>query len=158
MNRTSQCLRIAERPPATDLRGGKASEDSFIIWMANLVVEYAVNFRLDLFLDVGPESAVSSEDFVRFLFSLPKTDRNRSGVTLRSVSQKSMVGWVVRDKVVCIPSGSESWGVKGPDVGKVEGPIPRSGVDSVGRSIARSTSMIGSSMSLASLLASLRVR
>jgi len=157
MDRTSQCLRIAERPPATDLRGGKASEDSFTIWMANLVVEYAVDFRLDLFLDAGPASAVSSEDFVRFLFPLLKTDRNKSGVARRSVSQKSVVRWVVRNKVARIPSGSESRGVKGPDVGKVEGPIPRSGVDSVGRSTAGST-CIGSSVSLASLLALLRGR
>jgi len=31
---------MAERPPATDLRGGKASADSFTRWMANLVVAY----------------------------------------------------------------------------------------------------------------------
>jgi len=47
--------------------------------------------------------------------------------------------------VVCIPLDSWSWEVKGLDVGKVEGPIPRSGVDPVGRSTTRSTS-VGSSM------------
>ena len=46
---TSQCFRMAERPPATDLRGGKASEDSFTIWMASLVVEYALDFQFDFF-------------------------------------------------------------------------------------------------------------
>ena len=40
---------MAESPPATDLRGGKTSEDSFTILMANLVVEYAVDVQLDLF-------------------------------------------------------------------------------------------------------------
>jgi len=49
MNCTSQWFRIAERPPTTDLRGGKASEDSFTILIANLVVEYTVDFWLDLF-------------------------------------------------------------------------------------------------------------
>jgi hypothetical protein len=39
VDRTSQCCRIAESPPATDLRGGKMSEDSFTILMASLVVE-----------------------------------------------------------------------------------------------------------------------
>ena len=85
MDRTSQCFRMAERPPATDLRGGKTSEDSFTIWIASLVVEYAVDFRLDLFLDVALGSAVSSEDFVRFLFPGLKTDRIRSDAAERSV-------------------------------------------------------------------------
>ena len=85
MDRTSQCFRMAERPPATDLRGGKTSEDSFTIWIANLVVEYAVDFRLDLFLDVALGSAVSSEDFVRFLFPVLRTDRIRSEAAERSV-------------------------------------------------------------------------
>ena len=41
-----------ERPPATDLRGGKTSEDSFTRLMANLVVAYAVELQLDLPSDV----------------------------------------------------------------------------------------------------------
>jgi len=76
---------MAERPPATDLRGGKTSEDSFTTWTASLAVEYAVDFRLDLFLGVSPGSTVSSEDFVRFLFPGLKTDRNRSEAAERSV-------------------------------------------------------------------------
>ena len=50
---TSQWLRIAERPPATDLRGGKASEDSFTTSMANLVAAYAVELQRDLLSDVS---------------------------------------------------------------------------------------------------------
>ena len=46
---TSQWSRIAERPPRTDLSGGKTSEDSFTRLMANLVVEYAVDFQPDSF-------------------------------------------------------------------------------------------------------------
>jgi len=42
---------MAERPPATDLRGGKTSEESFTILMASLVVAYAVDFQSDLFSD-----------------------------------------------------------------------------------------------------------
>jgi len=49
MDHTSQWFRIAERPPAMDLRGGKASADSFTILMANLVAEYAVDFWRDFF-------------------------------------------------------------------------------------------------------------
>ena len=58
MSRTSQWFRIAERPPATDLRGGKASEDSFTRLMANLVVEYAVELHFDLPSDVTLGSTV----------------------------------------------------------------------------------------------------
>jgi hypothetical protein len=49
VNCTSQCCRMTERPPATALSGGKTSEDSFTILMANLVVKYAVDFQFDLF-------------------------------------------------------------------------------------------------------------
>jgi hypothetical protein len=58
VGRTSQCCRIAERPPTRDLRGGKTSEDSFTILMANLVVEYAVDFQLDLVSCAAVGSAV----------------------------------------------------------------------------------------------------
>lgn len=44
---------MAERPPKTDLRGGKASEDSFTMLMANLVVVYAVDFKSDSFLSIA---------------------------------------------------------------------------------------------------------
>ena len=55
---TSQWLRIAERPPTADLRGGKASEDSFTILIANLVAAYAVDFQLGLFSDAAFGSRV----------------------------------------------------------------------------------------------------
>lgn len=58
---TSRRFRIAESPPITDLRGGKASEESFTMLMANLVVVYAVEFQLGLFSD--PTCGVSSEGF-----------------------------------------------------------------------------------------------
>ena len=38
---------MAERPPATDLSGGKASADSLTRLIANLVVEYAVDLQFD---------------------------------------------------------------------------------------------------------------
>lgn len=44
---------MAERPPTTDLRGGKASEDSFTTLIANLVAVYAVDFQSDLFTDAA---------------------------------------------------------------------------------------------------------
>ena len=55
---TSQWSRITESPPATDLRGGKASEDPFTILMANLVVAYAVDFQFVLFPDTAFVSTV----------------------------------------------------------------------------------------------------
>ena len=39
---------MTERPPATDLRGGKTSKDSFTRSMASLVVAYAIDFQSDL--------------------------------------------------------------------------------------------------------------
>jgi len=60
LNHTSQWLRMAERPPARDLRGGKASEDSFIIWAANFVVVYAVDAQFDLFSAIAPGRTAGS--------------------------------------------------------------------------------------------------
>jgi hypothetical protein len=53
---------MAERPPTTDLRGGKTSDDSFTILMANLVVEYAVDFQVDVFSCAAAGSTVLFED------------------------------------------------------------------------------------------------
>ena len=66
---------MAERPPATDLRGGKASEDSFTRLMANLVVAYAVDFQSDLLPGVALESALWSGVFGGLPLSLSRTDR-----------------------------------------------------------------------------------
>jgi len=38
--------------------GEKTSENSFTVWMAGLVVEYAVDFGLDLLLGAVPRSTV----------------------------------------------------------------------------------------------------
>lgn len=43
---TSQCLRMAERPLAVDLSGGKTSENSFTKSMTTLAETYAVDIRL----------------------------------------------------------------------------------------------------------------
>ena len=66
---------MAERPATTDLRGGNTSEDSFTRLMANLVAAYVVDFQFDVLLGVAPESAASSEDFGRLLWSPPGIDR-----------------------------------------------------------------------------------
>jgi len=52
VNHTSQLSRIAQSPPATDLSGGKASEDFSTVRSNNLAVEAAVDFQFDLPLDV----------------------------------------------------------------------------------------------------------
>ena len=79
--------------------GGKTSEDSPTIWMASLVAEYAVDFRLNLFLGAVPGSTVSSEDPVRFLFPVLKTDQIRFEAVERSVLRER--GWL-----------DESFGIK----------------------------------------------
>ena len=58
---------MAERPPATDLRGGNTSEDSFTRLMANLVVAYAVDPQSDLLPGITPRLPVSSGVFGRAL-------------------------------------------------------------------------------------------
>ena len=49
MGHTSQCFRITERLPATDLRERKAPEDRFAKSKGSLVAEYAVDFQLGSF-------------------------------------------------------------------------------------------------------------
>ena len=60
--RTSQWSKIAERPPTTDLSGGKTSADSLTRLMASLVVEYAVDFQFDPFPSVVLGLTVCFED------------------------------------------------------------------------------------------------
>ena len=62
---------MAERPPATDLRGGNASEASLTKSIANLVEVYAVDFQSDLPLSAAPGSAGG---FGRVFLSPPGTD------------------------------------------------------------------------------------
>jgi len=49
---TSQLSRMAQRPPATDLSGGKASEALSTARRNNLVAEDVVCFQSDLSLDL----------------------------------------------------------------------------------------------------------
>jgi len=44
---TSQLSRIAQSPPATDLRGGKASEALSTVRRNNFAAEAAVDFQFD---------------------------------------------------------------------------------------------------------------
>jgi len=48
-DRTSQFSRIKQRPPATDLSGGKASAEFLTPRRSNFAVADAVDFQLDLF-------------------------------------------------------------------------------------------------------------
>ena len=52
MGNTSQLSRIVQSPAATDLSGGKASEDLSTVRSNNLTAEDVVDFQLDLFFDV----------------------------------------------------------------------------------------------------------
>ena len=52
---------MAERLPTTDLSGGKASADSSTRLMANLVVEYVVDFQFDPFSSTALGLTVCSE-------------------------------------------------------------------------------------------------
>ena len=58
--------------------------------MANLVVEYAVDFQLDLFTDAVLGPTVWSEDFRWSLCARLKTDRNRSEKEGRSVVREKV--------------------------------------------------------------------
>jgi hypothetical protein len=94
MDCTSQCCRMTERPPATALSGGKTSEDSFTTLMANLVVEYTVDFQLDLFSLPAPGSVVSwSKDIGSWcsLCPLSGTDRIWLESAWRSVLHRDAV-------------------------------------------------------------------
>ena len=48
MDRTSQLSKTAQSPPATDLRGGKASEDLSTVRRNNFAAEDVVFFQSDL--------------------------------------------------------------------------------------------------------------
>ena len=69
---------MAERPPATDLRGGNASEDSLTRFIASFVVAYAVDFQSDFFSGTAPVSVVRPGGFRGLLSSLPGMRRIRS--------------------------------------------------------------------------------
>lgn len=59
---TSKLSRIAQRPPATDLSGGKASDVSFTVRRSNLAVADTVDLRFDSFLFAAAlGSTLSSE-------------------------------------------------------------------------------------------------
>ena len=66
---------MAERPPATDLSGGKASADSLTRLMVNLAVLYAVDFQSDPFLSVAFGLTACSEGFDCSSCPVPVTDR-----------------------------------------------------------------------------------
>ena len=83
---------MAERPPATDLRGGNTSEDSFTRLMANLVVAYAVDPQSDLFSGAAPGSAVRSDDLGVLPWSFPGAERVVLGAGSGSVTRKKWLG------------------------------------------------------------------
>ena len=65
---------MAERPPATDLSGGKASADPLTRLMVNLAALYAVDFQSDPFLSVAFSLMVCSEGFDFSSCPVPVTD------------------------------------------------------------------------------------
>ena len=115
---------MAERPPATDLSGGKASADSLVRLMANLAALYAVDFQSDPFLSVAFGLTACSEGFDFSSCLVPVAEWVGSWAAL-----PRMRGMKPLSKVVRIPPGSRFCGVGGTDVGKIEDPIPRSGCE-----------------------------
>ena len=94
MDHTSQWFRMAERPPATDLRGGKASDESFTIWTASLVAAYVVDFQSDLVSSIVLGFTVGFEGFEGFeCWPRPglKMDRIRSDIVWRPTLRKCIV-------------------------------------------------------------------
>ena len=117
------------------MEGKNASEVSFTRFMASLVVAYAVDFQSDLLTDTTFGSAASSEGIERLFWSFPRADRVWLGTVLGSASDEKMRSDSppgTRNKIVCIPFGSWSRGIKGLGASKVEVPIRRSGTDSAG--------------------------
>ena len=108
---------MAERPPATDLRGGNTSEDSFTRLMANLAPAYPVDFQSDLLSGAASVLAMSPEGFGGALSSLPGTARVRSGFVLGSAPCEEMrldesIG--IEPSAYCWipdPEGSKGWGL-----------------------------------------------
>ena len=79
VNRTSQLSRMKQSAAAADLRGGKASDASFIPRSVILAAEDTTDPTLGLFLDFALGSIVSSEELVRILFPFLRTARSRPG-------------------------------------------------------------------------------
>jgi hypothetical protein len=88
---------MAERPPTTDLRGGKTSDDSFTMLMANLVAEYAVGFQINLFSCGAVGSTVESEDP-----KCPSLGMERVGSSSPTLHE-SGVRRITREEVVHVP-------------------------------------------------------
>ena len=59
---TSQLSSIKQRPPATDLRGPKASADSLTPLRINLAPEYARDLTFNFFSSIALDLKVGSED------------------------------------------------------------------------------------------------
>jgi len=123
---TSQWLRMAERPPAINLRGGGASDDSLIILMANFVVAYVVDFQFDLFSSVASGLTAGLDGAERSVCPVPVTDG--MGLETRfSALWGRMLRWVAPRAVVHVPLDSSFREVKGAGAGKTEDRILRSG-------------------------------
>ena len=124
---------MADRPLATDLSGGKTSEDSFTTSITTLVEAYTVDPKLDSDLVLSAavfRSKIRSQGFGRLVFLV--TDWVGSGTALSEVYGRT-VRRVFRDKAVHIPLDSRFCEVGGVTIAEVEDPVPRSKADSVGR-------------------------
>ena len=86
-DRTSQFSRTKHRAAAADLRGGNASAASLTPRSVNFAAEDVMDLRFGFFLVVALGSAVSSEVFVRFLFSFLSTDLDWVGTRAASRSR-----------------------------------------------------------------------
>jgi hypothetical protein len=119
-DRTSQLSRIAQSPPATDLRGGKASDALSTVRRNNLAAEDAVFFQSDSALDVaaptrmGPGTAGSPAPSVRggnrngavhVLSDSPSCNMEGVDVIPMSDSDRGGSTWPARS----LPEPSPSW-------------------------------------------------
>jgi len=105
INHTSQWSRIAERPPARDLRGGKASEDSFTRWAASLVAAYEVEIQFDLFSFIALGLTVDVEGSKCSVRPGPVTDCVGSETTSSALRGRA-VRWITLCVAVYIPLDS----------------------------------------------------
>jgi len=153
IDHTSQWFRMTERPPARDLRGGKASEDSFIISASNFVVAYVEDFQFDLLSAIALDQTTGSGGSGVSVCPGSAVDCVGSEMTM-SALRGGMVKRISPSATIHIPLDPWFSGVKRADVGKIEDPILRSGSDC--GEVPRSTRP--PSMEFATLRALLRAR
>ena len=119
---------MAERLPTRELSGGKASVDSSTRLVANLVVEYAVDFLFDPFSSVALGLMVCSEGSGFLSCSAPVTDCVGSRAALSKL-RGNVFRRIHLSTLVYVLLNSRFFEIEGTGVGEIEGSILRFGCE-----------------------------